>query len=64
MARDQVSALQERKLPLTLWIDEQKNRVQTMARMPGLIKTFLEDFQTILKAAHTSRYTIEFDFRV
>jgi len=76
MARDQVSALQEKKSSLTLWIDEQKERAEARDRMPGLIKTFLEDFQTmdprlrkshlqtILKAAHISRDTIELEFRV
>jgi len=76
MARDQMSALQERKASLTLWIDEQKDRAQTRDRMPGLIKTFLEDFQvmdprlrkshlqTILKAAHVSRDKIELEFRI
>ena len=50
--------------------------MQTRDRVPGLIKTFLEDFQvmdprlrkshlqTILKAAHVSRDTIELEFRV
>ena len=50
--------------------------MQAMDRMPGLIKTFLEDFetmnprlrkshlQTILKAAHVSRDKIELEFRV
>jgi len=76
MARDQVLALQERRESLAQWVDEQKDRAQTMNRMPGLIKTFLEDFQvmdprlrkshlqTILKAAHISRDTIELEFRV
>ena len=76
MARDQMSGLQERKEALAQWIDEQKDRVQTRDRMPGLIKTFREDFQTmdprlrkshlqtILKAAHISRDTIELEFRV
>ena len=76
MARDQVSALQERRESLAQWIGEQKDRMQTRDRMPGLIKTFLEDFetmdprlrkshlQTILKAAHISRDTIELEFRV
>ena len=51
-------------------------RAQTQDRVPGLIKKFLEDFQTmdprlrkshlqtILKAAHISRDTIELEFRV
>ena len=76
MARDQVSALQEKKSSLTLWIDEQKERAEARDRMPGLIKTFLEDsepmdarlrkshLQTILKAAHVRRDTIELEFRV
>ena len=50
--------------------------MQTRERVPGLIKTFLEDFetmdprlrkfhlQTILKAAHISGDTIELEFRV
>ena len=65
-----------RKSSLTLWIDEQKDRAQIRNRIPGLIETFLEDFeamdprvrkshlQTILKAAHISRDTIELEFRV
>ena len=76
MARDQVAALQERRQSLAQWVDEQKDRMQTRDRMPGLIKTFLEDFQamdprlrkshlqTILKATHISRDTIELEFRV
>ena len=76
MSRDQVSALQESKASLTLWIEEQKDRAQTRDRVPRLIKTFLEDFQamdprlrkshlqTILKTAHISRDTIELEFRV
>jgi len=76
MARDQVSALQERRQSLAQWVDEQKDRALTRDRVPGLIKTFLEDFQamdprlrkshlqTILKAAHVSRDKIELEFRV
>ena len=76
MARDQMSGLQERRESLVQWVDEQKDRMQTRDRVPGLIKTFLEDFesmdprlrkshlQTILKAAHISRDTIELVFRV
>ena len=76
MARDQMSGLQERKSSLTLWIDEQKERADARDRMPGLISSFLEDFQTmdprlrkshlqiILKAAHISRDVIELEFRV
>ena len=76
MARDQMSGLQERRESLVQWVDEQKERTQIRDRVPGLIKTFLEDFQTmdprlrkshlqtILKAAHISRDTIELEFRI
>ena len=76
MARDQMSGLQERRESLAQWVDEQKDRMRTRDRVPGLIKTLLEDFetmaprlrkshlQTILKAAHISRDTIELEFRV
>ena len=76
MARDQGLALQERRESLAQWVDEQNDRMQTRDRVPGLINTFLEDFQTmdprlrkshlqtILKAAHISRDTIELEFRV
>ena len=76
MARDQVSALQERRVSLALWIEDQAGREETIERVPGMIKTFLEDFhimeprvqkahlQTILKAAHVSRDKIELEFRV
>jgi len=76
MARDQMSGLQERRESLVQWIDEQKERADARDRMPGLISSFLEDFQTmdprlrkshlqiILKAAHISRDVIELEFRV
>jgi hypothetical protein len=76
MARDQQSAFQESKEALARWIEEQAGREQTIERVPGMIKTFLEDFrnmeprvqkahlQTILKAAHVSRDKIELEFRV
>jgi len=53
-----------------------KSGADARARMPGLISSFLEDFQamdprlrkshlqTILKAAHVSRDKIELEFRV
>jgi len=41
MARDQMSGLQERRESLVQWVDEQKDRMQTRDRVPGLIKTFL-----------------------
>ena len=44
IARDKVSALQERRASLALWIDEQREYAEARNRMPGLIKTFLEDF--------------------
>ena len=73
--RGQASALEERKASLAQWVDEQKVRVNTREKVPGLIKTFLEDFQTmdprlrkshlqtILKAAHVQRDAIELEFR-
>ena len=76
MARDQQSAFQESRETLARWIEEQAGREQTIERVPGMIKTFLEDFhimeprvqkahlQTILKAAHVSRDKIELEFRV
>ena len=39
MARDQMSELQERRESLVQWVDEQKDRMQTGDREPGLIKT-------------------------
>ena len=71
-----MSALQEHRESFAQWIDEQKDRMQTRDTVPGLIKTFLEVFQTmdprlrkshlqtILRAAHISRDTIELEFRV
>ena len=76
MARDQMSGLHERRESLAQWVDEQKERSAARDRTPGLIETFLEGFeamdprvrkshlQTILKAAHISRDTIELEFRV
>ena len=76
MARDQQPAFQESKETLARWIEEQAGQEQTIERVPGMIKTFLEDFQhmeprvqkaqlqTILKAAHVSRDKIELEFRV
>jgi len=76
MARDQQSAFQESKETLARWIEEQTGREETIERVPGMVKTFLEDFrnmeprvqkahlQTILKAAHVSRDKIELEFRV
>ena len=75
MVRDQASALQARKESLAQWVDEQKQRAKTREEVPALIKTFLEDFQTldprlgkshlqtILKAAHIRRDAIELEFR-
>ena len=76
MARDQQSAFQESKETLARWIEEQTGREETIERVPGMTKTFLEDFQhmesrvqkahlqTILKAAHVSRDNIDLEFRV
>ena len=76
MARDQQSAFQESKGALSNWIEEQAGREETIERVPGMIKTFLEDFQhleprvqkahlqTILKAAHVSRVKFDLEFWV
>ena len=45
MARDQQSAFQESKETLAQWIEEQTGREETIERVPGMIKTFLEAFQ-------------------
>ena len=75
IVRHQASALKERKESLAQWVDEQKQRAKTREEVPGLIKAFLEDFQTldprlrkshlqtILKAAHVRRDAIELEFR-
>ncbi|MCH9016374.1 MAG: recombinase family protein [Chloroflexi bacterium] len=75
LAREQVSALQAQKGSLAEWVDEQKEREQTTERVPGMVKTFIEDFQameprvrkshlqTILKSAHVRRNSIELEFR-
>ena len=75
LAREQVSALQDQKGSLAEWVEEQKEREQTTERVPGMVKTFIEDFQameprvrkshlqTILKSAHVRRNSIELEFR-
>ena len=75
LAREQVSALQTQKGSLAEWVDQQKEREQTTERVPGMVKTFIEDFQameprvrkshlqTILKSAHVRRNSIELEFR-
>ena len=75
LAREQVSALQAQKGSLAEWVDQQKERDQTTERVPGMVKTFIEDFQameprvrkshlqTILKSAHVRRNSIELEFR-
>ena len=75
LAREQVSALQTQKGSLAEWVDKQKERDQTTERVPGMVKTFIEDFQameprvrkshlqTILKSAHVRRNSIELEFR-
>ena len=75
LAREQVSALQTQKGSLAEWVDQQKERDQTTERVPGMVKTFIEDFQameprvrkshlqTILKSAHVRRNSIELEFR-
>ncbi len=75
LAREQVSGLQGQKEYLAEWVDEQKEREQTTVHVPGMVKTFIEDFQAleprvrkshlqiILKAAYVRRDSIELEFR-
>ena len=74
--RSQRDALTAQKQELESWVAEQREKVSTAERIPGEIKTFLEDFQgmepriqkahlqTILKAAHVYRDDrVELEFR-
>ena len=75
MAREQTAALQVQRESLAKWIDEQRERELTTERVPGMVKTFIEDFQaleprvrkshlqTILKSAIVCRDSIELEFR-
>ena len=74
--RSKKAALEERQRVLDDWIGEQRDKVSAAERIPGAIKTFVEDMQaldprlqkahlqTILKAAHVHRDgNIELEFR-
>ena len=74
--RSQKAALEDRQRVLEHWIGEQRDKVSAAARIPGAIKTFVEDMQaldprlqkahlqTILKTAHVHRDgDIELEFR-
>ena len=75
LAREQVSALQEQRETLVQWVNQQTEREETSERVPSMVKTFIEDFQTleprvreshlqtILKSAHVRRNSIELEFR-
>ena len=76
VARSQSTGLEARREELAQWLDEQRGRVSTAERMPGAIKSFLEDFesldvrhqkaqlQSILKSAYVFRdERIEVEFR-
>ena len=75
LAREQESALQEQKETLVQWVNQQREREETSERVPSMVKTFIEDFQTleprvrkshlqtILKSAHVRRNNIELEFR-
>ena len=76
VARSQSTALEARREELALWIEEQQTRVSTAERLPGAIKSFLADFesldvrhqkahlQSILKSAYVFRDDkIELEFR-
>ena len=76
MAGSQSTALQICREALALWIEEQRTRVSTAERLPGAIKSFLADFesldvrhqkaqlQAILKSAYVYRDDrIELEFR-
>ncbi len=74
--RSQKPALEDRRVELESWLEEQRSRGSAAKRMPDAIRTFLEDFrdmdirvqkahlQTILKAAHVYREgRLELEFR-
>ncbi len=76
VARSQSTALETRREELSSWIEEQRTRVSTAERLPGAIKSFLTDFesldvrhqkaqlQAILKSAYVYRDDkIELEFR-
>ena len=74
--RSQVEGLQIRQNELDRWVEKQSGITSAAERLPGEIKTFLEDFQgmdvrrqkshlqTLLKAAYVYGHdTIELEFR-
>jgi hypothetical protein len=76
VARSQSTALEARGEELAQWLVEQRTRVSTAERLPGAIKSFLADFesldvrhqkaqlQAILKSAYVYRdERIELEFR-
>ena len=76
VARSQSTALEARREELARWIQEQRTRFSTAERLPGAIKSFLADFesldvrhqkaqlQAILKSAYVYRdERIELEFR-
>jgi hypothetical protein len=75
LARQQVSALQEQKTSLAQWLTQQRDLEEVSNQVLGMIKTFIEDFQTmaprvrkshlqtILKSAHVRKGSLELEFR-
>ena len=74
--RTQAEALQKRQDEPVVWVDQQRDITSAVERLPGQIKSFLEDFQgmdvrrqkahlqTILKAAHIYQdNTVKLEFR-
>ena len=73
--RSQRDALEVRRQELEAWVNDQRNKTSTAERIPGAIRSLLEDLnnvdvrvqkanlQTILKAAHIRRDEIELEFR-
>ncbi len=47
VARSQSTALEARREELSSWVEEQRNRVSTAERLPGAIKSFLADFESL-----------------
>ncbi len=75
-AMSQSTAWEARREELSSWLEEQRTRVSTAERLPGAIKSFLTDFesldvrhqkaqlQAILKSAYVFRdERIELEFR-
>ena len=76
VARSQSAGLEARREELSNWLEEQLTRVSTAERLPGAIKSFLADFesldvrhqkaqlQSILKSSYVFRdERIELEFR-